>query len=51
MLTMTWAVKEAILRIILHYKDLSGAEIQRALIEKAKSYANITVHENCMLSI
>ncbi len=31
---------------ILHYKDLSGAEIQRALIEKAKSYANITVHEN-----
>ena len=31
---------------ILHYKDLSGAEIQRALIEKAKSFGNIHVHEH-----
>ncbi|MEP7268348.1 MAG: L-aspartate oxidase, partial [Saprospiraceae bacterium] len=31
---------------ILHYKDLSGAEIQRALIEKVKSFPNIIVKEN-----
>ena len=31
---------------ILHYKDLSGAEMQRALMEKVKSLANITVKEN-----
>lgn len=28
---------------ILHYKDLTGAEIQRGLIEKAKSFANIEI--------
>ncbi len=31
---------------ILHYKDLSGAEMQRALMEKVKSLPNITVKEN-----
>ncbi len=31
---------------ILHYKDLSGAEMQRALIEKVKSYPNIFVKEH-----
>ena len=31
---------------ILHYKDLSGAEMQRALIEKANSFPNITVKEH-----
>lgn len=31
---------------ILHYKDLSGAEMQRALIEKVKSLSNIIVKEN-----
>ena len=31
---------------ILHYKDLSGAEMQRALIEKANSYSNISVKEH-----
>ncbi len=31
---------------ILHYKDLSGAEMQRALIEKVKTYPNITVKEH-----
>ncbi|MEP7320877.1 MAG: L-aspartate oxidase [Saprospiraceae bacterium] len=31
---------------ILHYKDLSGAEMQRALIEKAKTFSNITVKEH-----
>jgi len=31
---------------ILHYKDLSGAEIQRALLEKANSFPNITIREH-----
>jgi L-aspartate oxidase len=31
---------------ILHYKDLTGAEIQRALIQKAKSLSNIKVFEH-----
>ncbi|GLR17771.1 L-aspartate oxidase [Portibacter lacus] len=31
---------------ILHYKDLTGAEIQRAINEKAASYSNIKILEN-----
>ena len=31
---------------ILHYKDITGWEIERALIEKAKSIKNITINEN-----
>jgi L-aspartate oxidase len=31
---------------ILHYKDLTGAEIQRALIEKTNSFENVTIYEN-----
>lgn len=31
---------------ILHYKDLTGWEIQRALMEKAKEYPNIKVFEH-----
>lgn len=31
---------------ILHYKDLTGWEIQRTLIEKAAEVSNITVHEH-----
>jgi L-aspartate oxidase len=31
---------------ILHYKDITGWEMQRSLIEKTKSYSNISVHEN-----
>ncbi len=31
---------------ILHYKDLTGWEIQRALMEKAKSLENIDVYEH-----
>ena len=31
---------------ILHYKDLTGVEIQRALLKKTKSYENVTIHEN-----
>lgn len=31
---------------ILHYKDLTGWEIQRALMEKAKSFPNIEVYEH-----
>lgn len=31
---------------ILHYKDLTGWEIQRTLIEKAKQYQNIKILEN-----
>jgi L-aspartate oxidase len=31
---------------ILHYKDITGWEIQRSLIEKVKLYDNIIVHEN-----
>lgn len=31
---------------ILHYKDLTGWEIQRALMEKANSYPNIEVFEH-----
>ncbi|MEY4135020.1 MAG: hypothetical protein RL386_1370, partial [Bacteroidota bacterium] len=31
---------------ILHYKDLTGWEIQRTLIEKAKQFPNIIVHEH-----
>jgi len=29
---------------ILHYKDLTGAEIQRGLVEKAATYPNIEIH-------
>jgi L-aspartate oxidase len=32
---------------ILHYKDLTGWEIQRALIEKVKQYPNVDVLEHC----
>ncbi len=32
---------------ILHYKDLTGWEIQRTLIEKASTLPNITIQENC----
>ena len=31
---------------ILHYKDFTGREIQRALIEKAHTLTNIAVHEH-----
>lgn len=31
---------------ILHYKDVTGYEIQRALNEKVKEYSNITIHEH-----
>ena len=31
---------------ILHYKDITGWEIQRTLNDKAKEYDNITIHEN-----
>lgn len=31
---------------ILHYRDLTGAEIERALIEKVKSYSNVTILEH-----
>lgn len=31
---------------ILHYKDLTGAEVQRALLEKAKSFENLTIYEH-----
>lgn len=31
---------------ILHYKDQTGREIQRALLEKLRSYPNITLIEN-----
>ena len=31
---------------ILHYKDYTGAEIQRALVEKVKSLANVTILEH-----
>jgi L-aspartate oxidase len=31
---------------ILHYKDLTGFEIQRALLEKAKSYPNLILREH-----
>lgn len=31
---------------ILHYKDITGWEIERALIEKTKSISNITIKEN-----
>lgn len=31
---------------ILHYKDITGWEIQRTLLEKAKSYANIHFNED-----
>ena len=31
---------------ILHYKDLTGWEIQRALIEESRTLKNITVHEH-----
>lgn len=32
---------------ILHYKDLTGWEIQRTLIEKAATFPNIRIVENC----
>ena len=31
---------------ILHYKDLTGWEIQRALVAEAKNYANINIYEH-----
>ena len=31
---------------ILHAKDMTGAEIQRALLEKAKAHPNIEIYEN-----
>jgi L-aspartate oxidase len=31
---------------ILHYKDLTGWEIQRALVAESKRYANIHIHEH-----
>lgn len=31
---------------ILHYKDITGWEIQRALIDKSKTFSNIKVFEN-----
>lgn len=31
---------------VLHYKDLTGAEIQRALLTKAKQYSNVALYEN-----
>ena len=31
---------------ILHAADMTGAEIQRALLEKAKTHPNITIYEN-----
>ena len=32
---------------ILHYKDLTGWEIQRTLIERAAQFSNIVIQENC----
>lgn len=32
---------------ILHYKDITGWEIQRTLVEKAAQYPNILILENC----
>jgi L-aspartate oxidase len=31
---------------ILHYKDLTGWEIQRTLLEKSKTFPNLTIHEH-----
>lgn len=31
---------------ILHYKDLTGWEIQRTLLEKSKEYDNLTIYEH-----
>ncbi len=31
---------------ILHFKDMTGAEIQRSLIEKVKEYDNVILHEH-----
>ncbi len=31
---------------ILHYKDVTGSEIERALVTKAMSYSNITFHNH-----
>ncbi len=31
---------------ILHYKDITGAEVQRALIQRVRSHKNITIYEN-----
>ncbi|HMG15864.1 MAG TPA: L-aspartate oxidase [Saprospiraceae bacterium] len=31
---------------ILHYKDLTGWEIQRALLEEAQQFSNIIIHEH-----
>ena len=31
---------------VLHYKDITGSEIIRALIEKVRSYQNVTLREN-----
>ena len=35
-------------RRIVHAADLTGREIERALIELVRSRTNITVHENCL---
>jgi len=32
---------------ILHVEDMTGAEIQRVLSNRAKSHPNITIYENC----
>lgn len=32
---------------ILHHKDLTGAEIERALVGQARNHPNITILENC----
>lgn len=32
---------------ILHYKDLTGWEIQRSLLERANTIPNLTIRENC----
>jgi L-aspartate oxidase len=31
---------------ILHHKDITGFEIERALVEEAKRYSNITIHNH-----
>ena len=36
---------------ILHYQDLTGAEIERALVEQVRNHPNITILENHLRSI
>ena len=33
---------------ILHHKDLTGAEVMRALVERVKERENVTIHEDCI---